>query len=77
MYVLPARRKMPSTHADRCRTDFQSKQPSEPDTRQSLNSKPDRESREEVGLHLAKLLVDEEFVARCTGPEVKPEKEVI
>ena len=47
------------------------------DTRQSLKSKPDRESREEVRLHLEKLLVDEEFVARCTGPEVKPEREVI
>ena len=47
------------------------------DTRKSLTSKPQREGCEEVRLHLEKLLVDEEFVAQCTGAGVKEEREVI
>ncbi len=47
------------------------------DTRRSLTSNPEREGREEVRLHLERLLSDDEFVTWCTGPEAKPEKEVI
>jgi thiosulfate/3-mercaptopyruvate sulfurtransferase len=47
------------------------------DARQSLTSKSEREGPEEVRLHLERLLVDEEFVARHAGSNMKPGKETI